>query len=563
MNIEGRNILVLGGAGMVGIAVCRRLMRHNPEKLIVAARREARSRRATEQLSAEFSDTQTTFLPVWGDVFLRVEWQMAEGDTRPAVLRDPEKRRRLIRDTLDPLDEEIVGSSFLVRLVTGAHPALEGRPVDAIIDCMNTATAVSYQNVYEAASSLAALAASDKDGADWREDAERLIAALYVPQLVRHMQLLYEAMRRAGCQGYVKVGTSGTGGMGFNIPFTHGEEKPSRLLLSKAATAGAQTALTFLMARTPDGPPTVKEIKPTAMIGWRAICHGPIARRGQGYPLYDCPPSAAVPVTNEASLAPEGDFGTLTGETLEAVYIDTGENGLFAAAEFAAITAPGMMQIVTPEEVAENAVRELQGGNTGHDVVGALDASATESSFRGGYLRQAALNRLEQLEAEHGEAVAFEILGPPRLSKLLYEAWLLKDVFRTGDVVLAAKPEALATALEAKVSGDPELRSRIISIGIPILLPDGARLLRGPVIKAADADSGWVDLTPANMGRWQERLEAILAEVQAGLAGDTSSLNDRGFRPAREWRSARDIPDIGEIAAWIMDREGGGRRAKG
>lgn len=563
MNIEGRRILVLGGGGMVGIAVCRRLMRHRPENLIVAARREARARRAAEQLAAEFPDAETGLLPVWGDVFLRAEWQRGNGDARPAVLRDPAKRRRLIRDTLDPLDEEIVGSSFLVQLVTGALPALEGIPADAIIDCMNTATAVSYQNIFEAASRLAALAESDDDGADWRENAERLIAALYVPQLVRHMQLLYEAMRRAGCRGYVKIGTSGTGGMGFNIPFTHGEEKPSRLLLSKAAMAGAQTGLTFLMARTPDGPATVKEIKPTAMIGWRAIGHGPIVRRGQGYPLYDCPPSAAVSLTDEASLAPEGDFGTPTGRALEAVYIDTGENGLFATGEFAAITAPGMMQIVTPEEVAENAVRELLGGNTGRDVVGALDASATEPSFRGGYLRQAALNRLEQLEAEHGEAAAFAILGPPRLSKLLYEAWLLKDRFGTCEAVLAATPEALAAALEEKVAGDSALRSRIVSIGIPILLPDGARLLRGPAIKATDADGGWVDLTPANMGRWQKRLEEIRAEAQGGVGGDTSSLNDRRLRPAREWRSADDIPDIGEIAAWIMDREGGGRRAKG
>ncbi|GAB1431355.1 hypothetical protein MASR2M18_21900 [Ignavibacteria bacterium] len=56
--------------------------------------------------------------------------------------------------------------------------------------------------------------------------------------------------------------------MGLNIPFTHSEEQPSRVLLAKSAVAGAQTLLLFLMARTPDSP-IVKEIKPSAAIAWK------------------------------------------------------------------------------------------------------------------------------------------------------------------------------------------------------------------------------------------------------------------------------------------------------
>jgi NAD(P)-dependent dehydrogenase (short-subunit alcohol dehydrogenase family) len=561
MNIDGKNILVLGGGGMVGVAVCRRLMDYHPARLVVAARREGKARRGAKQLAKEFPESGTEVVPAWGDVFLRAEWQEGNGDARTAVLADPEKRRRLIDDMLKPLDEDIVGSSFLVRLVSGTAAGLDGIAADAVIDCMNTATAVSYQNVYEAASRLAALAASSDEG-DWRTLAEGLIASLYVPQLVRHMQLLYEAMRRAGTQAYVKVGTSGTGGMGFNIPFTHGEEKPSRLLLSKAAMAGAQSLLTFLMARTPDGPAIVKEIKPTAMIGWRDIGFGPIRRRGRDIDIYDCPPQAAISAMDKANLAPEGRFGTRCGEKLQAVYIDTGENGLFAAAEFAAITAPGLMQIVTPEDVAENVVRELSGGNTGRDIVAALDGSVTGPSFRGGHLRQAALNRLAQLEAEHGEAVAFEILGPPRLSKLLYEAQLLKLTMKQSDAILAETPSALARALERKIDDDEALRRRILSIGIPILLSDGVSLLRGPMIKSTDAHHGWVDLTPENMRLWQDRIRDIGADAEADLAAEASSSRDRVLAPAREWNPARDIMDIGEIAAWILDHEEGGRRMK-
>ena len=160
MNIEGRNLLVLGGAGMVGVSVCRRLMRHRPASLVIAARREARACAAAERLAADFGDSDSRIIPVWGDVFLRAEWRDAGDNARAAVLADPARRRRLIRDILDPLDEEILNSSFLNQLISGTATGLDGVGADAVIDCMNTATAVSYQNIYDAASRLAELAAS-------------------------------------------------------------------------------------------------------------------------------------------------------------------------------------------------------------------------------------------------------------------------------------------------------------------------------------------------------------------------------------------------------------------
>jgi hypothetical protein len=79
---------------------------------------------------------------------------------------------------------------------------------------------------------------------------------------------------------YIKIGTTGTGGMGLNIPYTHGEDKPSAKLMSKTAVAFAHTGLMFLMARTP-GAPVVKEIKPAAMIGYSEISMRSIRERGE------------------------------------------------------------------------------------------------------------------------------------------------------------------------------------------------------------------------------------------------------------------------------------------
>ena len=562
MDIEGRNALVLGGCGLVGTAVCRELLAQQPAVLVIASRRQSKASQAVQQLQAEFPTVSTRILPTGGDVFLRAAWQSEDLPARAALLADPAKRRRLVADILDPLDEDIIQSSMLTHIIQGKASGLEGLSAQLIVDCMNTATRVAYQDIYASAKHLLDLAAADLPDTPWPAEIERLLASLYIPQLVRHIQILHEAMRRAGTLAYIKVGTSGTGGMGLNLAYTHGEEKPSRLLMAKAAVAGAQTLMTFLLARTPGGPPIVKEIKPTALLGWKAIDYGPIRRSGRDYMLYDCTPAQAVAIHEPGSLAPQGEFGVPTGQVMQGVYIHLGENGRYSADEFATISAMGQMQFLTAEEVAKTVVAEIRGGNTGREVINALDSATMGPSFRGGYLRQAALHRLRQLEAEHGDAVAFEFLGPPRISKLLFEVYLLKRVYATMAAVLQLEPEKVAAALEHEICHNASLRQRIISIGLPVLLADGQRLLRGPSVKSGDAYHGWVDLTPANMGKWQERLAAIRKEVHLEFGGDTSSRYDRSFRASHEWLPDDDAFDIGAIVAWVLSYEEQGERGK-
>ena len=72
--------------------------------------------------------------------------------------------------------------------------------------------------------------------------------------LIRHVQILVESLKHAQTKAYVKIGTSGTGGMGLNIPYTHSEERPSRTLMAKSAVAGAQSMFLYLLGRTPGAP---------------------------------------------------------------------------------------------------------------------------------------------------------------------------------------------------------------------------------------------------------------------------------------------------------------------
>src|SRR4030095_15513026 len=171
--------------------------------------------------------------------------------------------------------------------------------------------------------------------------------------------------------------------------------------------------LLFLMARTPGGPIT-KEIKPAAAIAWKRIGYGEIRRGGRPVPLH-----AAHPVDAEY-VQPGGRFRPLDpgrsrplGRHLESVFIDTGESGIFSLEEFAAITTSEQMEFVTPEEIADVVAHELMGGNTGHDVINALDNAVMGPTYRAGLMRHWALEKLRELESAHGvRSIAFENVAP-------------------------------------------------------------------------------------------------------------------------------------------------------
>jgi len=565
MDIRERAVLVLGGAGLVGTAVCREILERRPRRLIVCSLHADEVADAVADLRRRHPDSATEFVGVHGNVFVR---HALKDVSRADILGSAAHRRAILEDVIEPLTPEVLRRSHLYRILDDHRP-------DIVVDCVNTATALAYQDLYRSATEVLAHLDAGHGIETFRSAIERHLCTLYTPQLIRHIQILYEGLIRAGTGAYVKIGTSGTGGMGLNIPYTHSEEKPSRVLLSKTAMGGAHSLLLFLMARTPDGP-AVKEIKPTAAIAWKQIAFGPVRRGGRTIPLHDCPPGNAVDLAAEPDLGAGRTFPRFGGEdeVLRSVFIDTGENGVFSRAEFEVLTSLGQMEFVTPEEIARNVVYEIEGINSGHDVINALDNACMGPTYRAGVLRHRALERLHALEAEHGVAsVAFEMLGPPRLSKLLFEADLLRRMRGTMAAVVADTPAGLARDAERWLAEDARFRAEMLSIGIPVLLPDGRRILRGPRMiiptpwEAADptpervdrwCEEGWVDLRPDNFDRWQSRFRTILADLEAMDPTDTSSHYDRA---SSHWTSETSI-NVGKTVGWLFISEEQGRRMK-
>jgi hypothetical protein len=566
MHID-RSVLVLGGAGLVGAQVVREIARElEPERIIVASLFRGEVREFLHDTRREFP--QIEFVGAWGDVFVRDEFSM---ERRRRLMLSEVQREKLYEDLFGDI-EDVYARSSLVNLILRFKP-------DVVVDCINTATAISYQDVeilsrqtHDLLVKLRKivdhqdLSALDRLGKALGRNVSSLLISQSTAQLIRHVQLLHLAMSAIDTRLYLKIGTTGTGGMGLNIPYTHSEDKPSAKLMRKNAIGFAHTGLMFLMARTPNGP-LVKEIKPAAMIGYRRVSYQTVKVRGRPQMRFE---SASQHLDGQLQLrGDENQFGRIG--KLHMAGVDTGENGFFARGEFETITHINQMEFVTPEEIAEQAVLEIKGSNTGYDVIGAIDSSVMTPSYRAGVVRQTALDKLARIEEEtDSHSVALGQLGPPELSKLLYEAHLLKLNYGTLKAVLATPASEISETLYSFLLEQDTLRTTITSIGIPVLVPDGRSLLRGPRINIPEsiyhevelslenidnwARKGWVDLRPINYAQWQSRFQQMQRSQHL--------LHTRGSSAITMEAYLYDSIEIGAIVAWIFINEEKGYRIK-
>jgi len=568
------SVLVLGGAGLVGFQVCRRLLRVGlTERIVIASLGRGEVQNAVHALREEYPEASVDGR--YGDVFAR--GSLADvGDDVEIPRRD---RRAMLADIYEDF-EEAKRHSALCALIHAEQPA-------AVVDCINTATAISYQDIPTASRQLMAdfgLRGSQEtdDRETLQRDVESLLVSVEIPQLILHVRLLQTALAEVGTDVYLKVGTMGTGGMGLNIPYTHGEDKPSPVLMAKNAVAFAHTGLLTLAART-EGGAVFKELKPAAMIGyrdvrvrdvpgyvWKPKADRFVRQKVKQRPLYvsrKASLSEPLDTTPDASAFEVRRDDDGSDRTIKLACVNTGENGNFAHGEFEAITALDQMEIITPEEIARATVMELKGHSTGRDVIAAIDGAILGPTYKGGLIRQVALDRISELEDEGSvPSVALGDLGPPQLSKYLFELYLIRDVYGSLEASAEAlENEGAAGALAARLNERPDLADLIGSIGIPILLPDGASILRGPEIKIpgydpslaarvldaeeidAYARKGWVDLRAEHLARWAERLWRVVASRRGGRAGASDAMGHEVY--------GRDDFRIGEVVAWIFANE--------
>lgn len=497
-----KTALILGGCGLVGRATTKRLLENGFSHIVITDLQK------NEKLVSEFSlkYPNKVIILETGNILFPCELKDKSSDE---IEKNSEQKKILTEYFFNPLKLDTVKNTFLYYLINRYKP-------DVIIDSINMASQLSYNKLLDIHNPL--------------------------QLLTRYIQVLYHSFKLIDkkVQYYVKIGTTGTGGMGLNIPYTHGETQPSQELLMKSAIAGAQTQLLYLFSRT-DGLPVIVEIKPASAIAWGEIKFGKIQKGKKT--LFKDKNLKKVNLVEYKNNAYDFITTLKSDEIIQAPFIDSGENGIFSLEEFRTITHLNQMEFVTPEEIAEVILAEINGKYTGHNILVSFAQGVFGPSYQAGYLRNNAINELEKLvKVNNVPSVAFEFLGPPRLTKLLFEASILLKYYNSSLSI-----NKLHKKILDYIYNERESVLRIISTGIPVLLNDNLDLIRGSnilikpknnelsVINIA-AYNGWVDLRKDNLKLWLNRFKKFVKDcpdeeiVPGNLAAYIFKVEQKGSR---------------------------------
>jgi hypothetical protein len=190
---------------------------------------------------------------------------------------------------------------------------------------------------------------------------------------------------------YVQVGTTGSGGLGFNIPFTHGDTLEDLPIIHKAAFAGVTTALLTLLSRSFAGEVQVSEIKPGLAIFADQI------------------------VTQDIK------------KGVRLVAADGGESGPYTYNELGLLTAT--MGFTTADSIAKKALAVIQGKRSvrrvsQHDITEAINTTII-SPIKADERRKLQLLNLLQKEQTEAYVIATGNLGPPSVTRDLILAYAI------------------------------------------------------------------------------------------------------------------------------------------
>lgn len=229
---------------------------------------------------------------------------------------------------------------------------------------------------------------------------------------------------------YLQLGTTGSGGLGINIPFTHGDSLEDMPILKKAARAGAISSLLVLLSRSFSGQEVrIAEIKP-------------------GLAVF-----RATPIKEAYK---DGEL----------IALDGGESGPYTDQEFLLLTS--QMRFTTAEHLAKQII-ELQEGKARrlllpfHDVTAALNTMiVTQDREDARQLKYTAREVRALVEkSDLPQVIATGSLGPPQVTRdlifghALMQGWQ-PEAHYSWDSLQAAYP-AIKTTLEYLQEHSPEL----------------------------------------------------------------------------------------------------------
>ena len=546
--MKGKTFLILG-AGNVGEACAALLSKHNPKKIILHALTEEDANRAKTNVLMLGDFNNIILEPSFGNI-LTTKGLLSN----VSVDISDDMKRDLFRYLYFPLSEEIISNSSLYELLLKTKP-------DYIIDCINTSTVVgSARDLYHTPQAYL----SKKTPTNGI--IEDLLSSAIIPYLVRFVQILYKFLAANSEVEYIKVSTTGLGGMGMNIKYTHGDLNDTGLssgILGKIAAAGVMHQLLWNLAHTPGI--NVKVVVPASLIGWQGAhfgkfrSNGKLCKRNKNINKINLIENKDAFKVLEQRLPENCDY-------LEIPFADSGENDAYSLAEMTAITAQGQMEAITREEVAL-AVVNCIAGSSKYDLISAMDMASLTSTYAGAVQRNAILKKLKTLQHENKTiGIATNNLGPS-VTKHLFELYFILEAgeFDLKNIVTSSI-EDIHNKIDNLVISKKEIIDQILSLGLPVL-QEGNSLIYGDKliypkniteetieIEKVDywASIGWVDLRKNQIKYWLGLIEVMYREL--------STPKNKLVDVERSLQDLKGVENLGEVLAYLYSLSGGNRR---
>ena len=397
--MKHKTILFIG-TGQIGKAILNKMLLSNPQKIIIHNLTEEESIFICNKFKKKYPNIE--FIPSYGNIFMPYSLK----DLSNRNLYD--KSEDIINYFYSEISQSIFEKSTIVTLIKKYEPSL-------IVDAINTATVLG--NAYN----------PEYNFKCYHEDSSscstKLMVDDYTTKIINFVYSLKYGIETYNVEKYVKVSTTGLGGMGINMPYTHGDNPKINLssaLMGKIAASGVLHQLLWNLEHTMGN--NVSLIIPATFVGYDSVKSEPIETDKGLLFKRTVPKSYKITDTKKIKYN-----DTITDEYLKFPVVRAGENHVYSKMELNVLTAIGQMEGITKEEVANKVIDCIQ-GKSSNDILLALNNAMLKPTYLGREMIYDINNKFNNIKYSYG--IATGNLGVT-LSKKLYELYLIKDAYPT------------------------------------------------------------------------------------------------------------------------------------
>lgn len=528
------NCVLFIGTGQIGKAILSKIVNNHPQRIVIHNLTKQESELVCKKYKQLYSNIE--FIASYGNVFMPYKLK----DLTNTNLYD--KSDDIINYFYNEINQMTLEKSTIVTLIKKYRPNL-------IIDAINTATVLG--NAYNPEYNLKCF------NEDPSQCSKKLMVDDYTTKLINFIYGLKYGIETYNVKKYIKVSTTGLGGMGINMPYTHGDNPKMNLssaLMGKISASGVLHQLLWNLEHTMGD--NVSLIIPGTFVGYDSIKSEPIETdKGLLFKRHK-PKSYNLLQKNEIEYN-----NSITKDYLEFPVVRAGENHVYSKMELNVLTAIGQMEGITKDEVANRVIDCIDGRSTS-DILVALDNAMLKPTYLGREMIYDLNHEFEKIEYDFG--IATGNLGVT-LSKKLYELYIIKSVYPT---IKSLKESKLVDIVKnVNLNLNDKLIEEAMSLGIPILdFKNNLYIADYSLYPGINDDKsinklniekwtkiGWIDLRKENIKSLIEMLIEVYEDAQEKLKNFN---NDIYFN----FKNINDDYDIAEYLAYFYNLKKKGRK---